>query len=433
MASFLDDYKKIWGMYLSAIETIYAPTQETIFKPFAELVPLYWDDSQHPLYGLFQQQALADRILDWGAIGVQTQKRISQFYERMIDEIIIKVDVTTQGQLTQQERDEITRLTSDVTNSKANKDRFYGLAEADWQQYHSNHINDPYAMNYYEFMEQNSNYQIGLGWQSQELNSAMSIGMIQSRIDPDIKTIYNNKLIFNSADQRTRLPFKPELETQPRDTWPRWLNQFIDADLAAFRNSQTGLSVIIDLQETSNQSSTINTAWGGSVGVSFGIFSAGLSASGRQLQSEVQTHATRLYIKLGKTASFNIWRSDWFNSFVINKYGGLIPNYFGVNGYFNVIPTSYVVASDIEIELTTNDTVTRHFEDHFNSGLEFGIGPFKFRGGSYSRDYVTSSFSSSGATIKIKSTGNEVFVLGARCIIPHSQSAIHLASTLNLR
>lgn len=431
MASFLDDYKKIWGMYLFAIETFYPSTEETIFKPFTELVPLSWDDSQHPNYGLFLQQALADRILDWGAVGVQTSKRISQFYERLLNEIILKVELSTQGQLTQAEKDEIERLKGEVQRNRLEKERLFGLANQDWQQYQIQHVGDPFALNYYEFLEQNSNYQVGVGYQSQELHSSMAIGMIQSRIDPDINTIYSNKLVFISPDQRTRLPIRPELESAPRDTWPRHLNQFIDGNLADFRTSQTGLVTTIDLQESSNQSTTIQSSWGGSLGYSKGIFGAGLTGSGRQLESEVLTHATRIYIKC-KTASFNIWRGDWYNSFVISKYGALLPNYFGVTGYFNVIPTSYVIAKEIEIELTTTDTVTTHFEQHINAGLEFNVGPFRFRRGTYSRDYVTSSFSRSGATIMIKSTGNEVYILGARCIVPHSQQAKDIASTLSL-
>lgn len=421
--SLFGDERRSWRLYLKVIETMTGGDQSAageVMQPLAVMKFADWDTNA-PYFNQRRQFVFANDVMKWGGLGTRTGTSLDRVYGDYLNRLMNWISSTAPQtpELSEEEKQKVQRFSLLQSEESRQKDYYYSLVDQDWERYKVAHSSDPNHLTRDQFNSQNSNYVIGLGHERMADSYAYNILKIMSRIDPDMDLINTALIDYKSPDNKILLPEIIEDENAP-NRWVSARKQRIAGDILRFKKGANSKGQTIN--EMYSESTTIDTKWGGNAGISVGIFSFGGSASSEHLQQEATQKATSVTIQFENFGEFAIERGDWFSQYVIDRYGKHLPEFWGPQGYLSVIPNSVILAKGITINIVTDDTHTTHCEDHFRSGGSIGFGPFSF-GSSYSRDYIHSTFENSGNNFTMKSTNDDVYIVGYRCVTPNVTNA----------
>lgn len=416
-----ENEERSWKLYLKAIETIVGGDQSPeseVFQPLAVLQQVDFDNQNAPFFNYFRQYMFANMMPRWGGLGVPSGSSFTQifgdFLNRLID--VISQDQTTIGELTVEEERAIERQKIFYENAEKEAAYYNSRAEQAWIDYYRVNADNPMRDSKDEFLQRNTDHILATGWERKEHSATYNILRILTRIDADMQLVNGVHENFFSDLYKERYPEKIEWE-QMQNKWIKVLKQGVGVDIFRFKKGSNNQGFSID--SASTESTTISTRWGGTLGVRRGIFSFKGSFEATRLEEEAYQKSTSVSLGFEHFGEFPLERSEWFSKYIIDRFGALLPEFWGPRGYLSVIPTSVVLAKGISINIVTDETHTSKAETHFRAGGSIGFGPFNFGGGNY-RDYIHSSFENRGNNFSIRSTNDDVYVIGYRCATPHA-------------
>lgn len=294
---------------------------------------------------------------------------------------------------------------------------YNSLALLDWANYLVQNPDTPNtAYNRLNYLQGNSNYVIAQGYQNEADNASYQILDILSKGDPDYKLLAAAKINYGSANNKMSVPNGISDEGRVKD-YIQVPQQGFQQDIFAFETAT--LEVGCSITDQTKSSDYTEKHWGGSFGVSFGFFSIGGSVHVDEITSLVHTKNISIAIKFENEGPFIINRGAWYDQYVMDKLGSLVPQFFGMTGALSLIPQQIICGKGLEVTITSDEYTASLLQTHFQSGGSFGIGPWNF-GGSYDLTHIHAESSNVGDAFTMKSTGNEVYILGQLCYVPHS-------------
>jgi hypothetical protein len=269
---------------------------------------------------------------------------------------------------------------------------------------------------------QSSNWIIAQGFHDQAQSYAFQILKILDKTgDPNLKILNAVRNNFEKNPlMKNRLPERIEWEDEPFKM-SLFHKQDVSGDIFRFKRETLQKSMTIN--NSTSESSTVSTSWGGSIGVSYGPFSFGGGASGSRLEQEARDKATSVTMSFENIQEFSIERADWFSMYILERFGAMLPEFWGPDGLLNVIPTSVVLVKGVRVNVVSNNSYSKRVEEHFQAKKTVGWGPFKFSA-NYSRDSIYSKVEVNGDSFSITSLGDEVYLLGYRCGLLHAEEDI---------
>lgn len=140
-------------------------------------------------------------------------------------------------------------------------------------------------------------------------------------------------------------------------------------------------------------------SWGGGVGVSFGLWSFGGSASHSETRTYQRADVSgfELKVDLIQVPILRNWMSSWIFSSrgwkgtgPLVDEGSISSGEYPLSGLMCVLPTSMIVARNVELAANMESTENRTFKSQTNASASVGWGPFSLRG-NYSRTYENAS------------------------------------------
>ena len=196
---------------------------------------------------------------------------------------------------------------------------------------------------------------------------------------------------------------------QPGTTY-HWAQAF-PANWFASSAAQNFAQVTLTSNKYYASSSSHFSSWGGSAGVSFGLFSIGGSAGSSRTQKNTSSDTSNLQISF-RMARVEL-RRPWFDPLLLSLGGWSVHGRQraaysdgtgnGTNhGVFPLYPTSFIVTRDVQISASWGHTDMELISKNVHGGGGFSIGPFTVSGSgssSSSSTRVNSSFD--GKTITV--------------------------------
>lgn len=420
--------EKAWKIYLSALESMLGDDtspQNEVFQPLAVLKQADWDNVGAPNFNLYREYVMSDTLTRWGAMGTDSGKSLVEVYGDFLARIIKRVaeNASSSTDLNDEDKKKIKEL--EVIHDEALKSKvFYkSKANSDWKDYLLDNQDDPHRLSKQEFYNQNTNWILSNGFNDQAKSYAFQILRILDKTsDPDLRIL--NAVRQNYEDNplmKNRLPERIEWEDEE---FKKTLlhKQDVSGDIFKFKSGTLNQSVTIN--SSTSESKTVSTSWGGSIGFSAGPFNFGGGASGSKLEQEARDKATAVSMSFENIQEFSIERDDWFSMYILERFGPDLPEYWGPNGFLNVIPTSIVLVKGVKINVVSSNNYSKRVEEHFKAKKTVGWGPFKFSG-SYSRTSIYSKVEVNGDSFTITSLGDDAYLLGFRCAQLHSKEQIN--------
>lgn len=416
--------EKAWNLYLKVLEEMVgdsnSPEEET-FQPLAVLKQADWDNVDKPNFNLYREYMVSNLLPRWGGMGTDSGKKLTEVYGDFLARLIkiISQDAGSSTQLNDEDKKRIKEF--DLLHTESKKDeKFYNeKAKIEWEEYLMDNESNPYRLSQYEFYNQNSNWIIAQGYKDQATSYAYQILKIMEKTqDPDLRIL---NVVRNNFEKnplmKIRLPERADWEDEIYKM-ALFLKQDISGDI--FRFKRETLEQTKTINSSTSESRTVSTSWSGSVGINYGPFSFGGGGSGSRLEQEARDKATSVTMTFNNIQEFSIERSDWFSMYIIERYGKRLPEFWGENGLFNVIPTSIVLVKGIRVNVVSSNSYSKRVEEHFQAKKSVGWGPFKFSA-KYRRDSIYSKIEVNGDSFTITSLTDDAYILGFRCALPHSK------------
>jgi hypothetical protein len=408
--------KRAWKIYLTAIEGFFEDSGANLtIQPLAVAKQADWDYSNVPGFNTFKQWSIVNQILPWAGFGTEMGKSFENQWELFLYKCLSNIK-SIEDKITPEDIAKINdydrRRDSAFREQKIRK----GRLEKAWEEYIKNTPkNAPDRKSKPEFFRDDPDFS-----RVQELDfeiKSNNAHVKQIRLKyADLSYIEINKAIdfWNSTDGKFRLPERKEDEGI-EENYSTFSKQFIDGDIFRFKSETNTRSYTFE--ETSIESSSSESIWGGSLGIDFGFWGFSAGASGSALDRMCQTDITKLEISFSNVQEFPVRRGRWFDISLIEKYGESLIEFWGVSGSMNVIPISIILVRGSKIKITANESFVHEFEKHINGSGGVRIGPFKIGGGggSTERRY---SYLFDGSTMEIKDESGLPDVVAFKCYQP---------------
>jgi hypothetical protein len=207
-----------------------------------------------------------------------------------------------------------------------------------------------------------------------------------------------------------------------------------------FDSSWTRFSFVSN--EISQFSSASSTSWGGGVRASYGLWSVGGGSqySNSQSRSTCDTNGLSLTAKLIQVPLIRPWWNAWIFSSrgwkggsTIGDVGSISSGITPLKGFMPVIPTSMILAKDVQVGINMTSEENKAFKSQVSSSASVGWGPFSVRG-NYSRSDSSSSheYTSSDSGIEIKGAQIIGFICDVLPLSPNPDPALPFPPAINL-
>jgi hypothetical protein len=390
-----------------------------------------WDNVGKPNYNLYREYVLSNTLTRWGGLGTDSGKKLTEVYGDFLARVIKKVaeEGSSHDDLNDEDRQRMSEFKTLHQEALDNKVFYKNKAKIDWNEYLMDHQDDPYRLSENEFYSQNSSWIIAQGFHDQAQSYAFQILRILDKTgDPDYKLLNAVRNNFEKNPlMKNRLPERVEWEDEPFKM-SLFHKQEVSGDI--FRFKKETLQQKTTINSSTSESRTVSTSWSGSIGVNYGPFSFGGGGSGSKLEQEARDKAISVSMSFENIQEFSIERPDWFSMYVLERFVEMLPEYWGPEGLFNVIPTSIVLVKGVRINVVSSNSYSKRVEEHFRAKKSVGWGPFKFSA-NYSRDSIYSKVEVNGDSFSITSLGDEVYLLGYRCALLHSDDGSKFLSESN--
>jgi len=205
------------------------------------------------------------------------------------------------------------------------------------------------------------------------------------------------------------------------ETWAEFRATFLDFDLDEFFKNDAPETV--QITESSSQSTSYENRWGGSAGASGLFWSFGASADGGTIDRHLREDASRFAIRFKKLIPAPVTRKIWYLEKFIVTYNKLVnrDEYWSATGMLSMLPRVVLLGRGPSIEIDTQTRSYSEFQTWYNVHASggFSLGPISIGGsGGSSMHYTDIKNSSSGTTIRIEDTSDQIYVVGVASLRP---------------
>ena len=425
-----EDERHAWKLYLKAIEEIVVTAKGTEVQPIAIFRQANWDQIGKGNFDLFLQQEEVNSIPVWGGFGVPSGKTLDREYDLFLSAVTQRVPDSVVQEVTKEDAAMVKTYKDSIDVAVIERNRLSSQTDTEWSEYFAANANDPnrYTLAYWRINVSAYYPQYEIARKSINMYNAGILKVMAKYVKLEAQELYGARLLFDSSEQMVKLPEQGGWESKP-ENWSQYKKQWIedgDVSLAAFRTKpdmNPPAEYYIDHRK--NESTHIDSSWGGSFGASSGWWSFGGGAGGSHIEEEAKSSVTAIKIGFKRIEDFPVFRGPWFNMAIIDKYGDKAPEYFGPLGTMNVLPLTFIVARGVSLTVECSDTLSTLVEDHFHASGGFGIGPFNFSANRETNS-IYSSYQRDATGFKMTDLSDICYIIAIRCSIPHSVQDLEL-------
>lgn len=385
-------------------------------------------------YNLLQR---ADLTIDNGPISgelLTNVAKLSDVYGEFLDTLLTLVKFKP---LTQAQQDEIEKINLAIGANKDKAMQLLAKEQKDWADYCKIKGVNPADVLHYE------QWTIKFG-QSREINDLFNDNdkkrikkkkILDSILeDPADQTIIDAVSDFESPSFYLRYPVFPDYEYLPTVLSLPYLKQLpsgssslfddrraigIDKTLNFVKTSNDGrFSATLD--NTTNESNTIETSWSASTSVRKFIFSVKIDASETTKIQEEFNNVTGLTLKSESTITIGINYGAWFKPSLFShpkilQSPTLFQKFFGKNGTLRYYATKFVVIRGFSTIFKNTNDWTYDYERNFSVGGGSGFSIFGLNfglSGNYSQHIKNHKFIKNGTDLTITDDPETVRFIG---------------------
>jgi hypothetical protein len=411
--------ERAWNLYLSAIEGFFDdPGLNLTIQPLAAAKQADWDYPNAKRFNTYKQWQIANQIFPWAGYGTELGKSFENQWELFLYKILSSVK-PIEDRITPEDKKRMEELDDRRDDAFRRKRILEDRLDKQYEE-HVKKTSPTQRKSKSDFLRDHPDFNEvqNLDGLIKDLNARVTAIRLKYA---DLSLIEINKAIneWNTPDGKFKLPERLEDE---EDTGNHSLfsKQWIDGDIVRFKSETNTRTYVFDSQKV--ESSTVQTNWGGSLGIDLGFWGFGGGASGSTMENRSSTEITQLDMSFDNVQEFPIRRGRWFDIGLIEKYGKNLLEFWGPSGSMNVIPVSVILVRGTQIKVTASSTYVSEFVKQFNGSAGLRIGPFRIKGGGgkFERHY---SFKHDATSFEIKDESGLPDIVAFKCYTPFTEEA----------